>query len=225
MKKGFSVIACVLDRSGSMGSVVDDSIGGFNTFLKEQQKEPGEAKMTMVQFNHEYNIIHDFIDIKEVEPLTNKTYVPAGTTALLDAVGRTIDSLGQRLRNMKEKDRPENVIVVILTDGHENSSKEYAKSAIKEMIEHQQNKYNWSFIFLGANQDAFAEAAQIGIREQFTSGYRGDAIGTTYAYSGMSANVRAIRRRCSDSFNLSNWMDKNDNRDADVDSADTDGSK
>ena len=226
MKKDFSVIVCVLDRSGSMGSIVDDSIGGFNTFLKEQQEEPGEAKMTMVLFNHDYEIIHDFVDIKKVKPLTTKTYVPAGTTALLDAVGRTVDSLGDKLRDMDEKDRPENVIMVILTDGMENSSRDYARSAIKEKIEHQQDKYNWKFIFLGANQDAFAEAGGIGIRGQFVANYAADSFGTLGAYSSSSRAVKSIRRNCANDIKLSDMMDDyNKKRDIPDSDTGTDSSK
>ena len=222
MKKDFSVIACILDRSGSMGSVVDDSIGGFNTFLTEQKGEVGEAKMTMVLFNHEYNVVHDFVDIKKVKKLTTKTYVPAGTTALLDAVGRTVDSLGDRLREMKENERPENVIVVILTDGQENSSSDYSRRAIKEKIEHQQDKYNWSFVFLGANQDAFAEAGAMGIRAQFTTGFMSDSYGTIGAYSTSSNAVKSIRRGKGKQVNLHDMMSDYESKRNDKD---TDSSK
>ena len=218
MKKGFTVIACVLDRSGSMRQVAEDSIGGFNTFLEDQKKLDGEAKVSVVLFDHEYEVLHDFVDLKDVPTLDSETYVPRGMTALLDAVGRTVDDIGDKLKKMKEKDRPENVVFVILTDGYENQSVEYKVEQIKNMIDHQQDKYNWSFVFLGANQDAFSAATSFGIKDQFVSNYTGDSMGTKHAYGAMSASVGAIRCCATKGFSTQDWMDKNKSEDSDDDS-------
>ena len=186
----YTEIVCVIDKSGSMGSVTRDSINGFNEFLKQQQELPGEAKFTLILFDTNYNIICNGINIKDAEPLTNKTYVPSGFTALLDAVGKAIDSVGERLSNSLEK--PSKVIVAILTDGEENSSKEYSLATIKSKVEHQQNNYSWEFIYLGANQDAFAEASKLGIKAYNTFNYDIDNTMGTYALT-MSRAVKSYR--------------------------------
>ncbi|MFA6654109.1 MAG: vWA domain-containing protein, partial [Candidatus Delongbacteria bacterium] len=154
-KKDHTQLICVLDRSGSMESVADDAIGGFNTFIEEQKKQPGTMSVTLVLFDHEYLVPFKNKDIMKVEPLNRKSYVPRGVTALLDAVGRTVNEAGSELSKKKEKDRPEKVIVCILTDGLENASKEFKIEQIKKLIEHQKEKYSWDFVFLAANQDAF----------------------------------------------------------------------
>ena len=134
MKKDYTHISLVLDRSGSMDSVKADTIGSFNTFLKEQKENPKECTFTLVQFDNEYEIIHDFVSLKKSKNLTEKTFVPRGMTALYDAIGRTINSVGQKLADMSEEDRPERVIFVVLTDGEENSSKEFHRDQINEII-------------------------------------------------------------------------------------------
>ena len=134
-KKDFNEIICILDRSGSMASVATDAIGGFNQFLKDQKELPGEASLTVVLFDNKYELLHENTPINDVPDLNFKTYVPRGMTALLDAIGKTIDETGKRLKNTPEDQRPEKVIVSILTDGFENASCKYDKSKIKEMIE------------------------------------------------------------------------------------------
>ena len=160
MRNDLTDVTVVLDRSGSMQSCRDDAEGGLNTFIEEQKKQPGETLFTLVQFDTEYEFVHKGKPIRDVGPCE---LVPRGMTALLDAVGRAIAETGERLAAMPEPDRPGLVVFVIVTDGQENSSKEYTKPQIKEMIERQQNDYKWQFTFLGANQDAFAEAHGIGI--------------------------------------------------------------
>jgi len=211
MKENFTAIACLIDKSGSMANVVDDSIGGFNTFIKEQLKESGEVKATVVLFNHECNVVHDFVNLSDVRELTTKNYVPGGSTSLLDAVGSTINSLGNRLKNMNEDERPDEVIFVILTDGFENTSKEYNKAQIKGMIEHQQDKYNWKFVFLGANQDAFAEASSLGIKRDLVSSYCSDSFGTAAVYGAMSKGISAIRGKAGKVV-MSNYVNEEDSR-------------
>ena len=160
MKTDLTDITLVVDRSGSMNHIRVDAEGGVNSFIEQQAKEPGEALLTLVQFDTEYEFIHRGMPIQDVP---SYTLHPRGTTALLDAVGRAVNETGTRLANMDEKDRPGLVVFVIMTDGRENSSVEFTKQQVKELISHQQSVYNWQFVFLGADQDAFAEAADLGI--------------------------------------------------------------
>lgn len=186
-------VACVIDRSGSMSTVCSDAIGGFNTFLEEQKKGPGEAVLTLVLFDHEYLVVHDAVPVASVAPLDETTYVPRGNTALLDAIGRTIDDLGARLAAMPEEERPGGVIVAILTDGHENSSLEYTRRRVAEMIEHQRTVYNWSFVFLAANQDAIDEAKKMNMDPALAFRYDGTAHGTRSVMRTMSSTTSQLR--------------------------------
>lgn len=195
MEKGLSEIICIIDRSGSMGIIIDDAIGGFNHFLDEQKKLPGKAALTYVQFNSELEVIHENKPLQDVEPINKNTYNPCGVTALLDAVGKTIDSTGQRLAGIPEENRPENVIVAILTDGHENASRNYTLSQVREMINHQKETYSWEFIFLGANQDAFAEAAKMGIDREDSFNFHATKKGIKQAYDDMHETVSKYRKR------------------------------
>lgn len=163
MQTDLTEIAYVLDRSGSMASLTSDAIGGFNSFLNSQKQLPGRANFTLVLFDHEYLVTHKGVDIQRVPELNGKSYVPRGQTALLDAIGRTIDELGARLAAIPEEKRPAKVIVAIFTDGFENASHVYTTDRLAASIKHQQEKYSWEFLFLAANQDAIATAAQIAI--------------------------------------------------------------
>jgi len=183
----------ILDRSGSMRDLALDTIGGFNSFVDGQKKEDGEARLTTVLFDDKYEILHYGIDIKDVPVLTENEYYARGMTAMLDAIGITINDVGDRLSKTKEEERPGKVIFVITTDGQENSSKEFTKTQIKEMIELQQNKYNWKFLFLGANVDSFHEAESIGIARNFAANYQPSAAGTSDLYDSVSDAVRSVR--------------------------------
>lgn len=187
-------IVLIIDKSGSMDSIKDDAIGGFNSFLTEQKNIDRDANVTFVLFDDRYDLIHNGKDINEVEELTNKTYRPSGTTALLDAVGRTIDRVGERLDELKDSEKPENVIVFILTDGLENASSDYSRNQIKEMIKHQESKYSWEFIYGGANQNAFAEAGGMGIKAQNTFNFEATGKGTRRAYENSSDMVANYRK-------------------------------
>ena len=189
MKDNLSDIICILDRSGSMESVRSDAIGGFNSFLADQKQQPGQAHFTLVLFNHEYFLVHD-----HAQPLDEHTYQPQGTTALLDAVGRTIDDVGNRLHNTPEAERPSKVIVAILTDGLENASKDYSRNRIAEMIKHQQEKYSWEFIFLAANQDAIATASEISIAAKDAVSFQASPDGVRHAHAMMSQEISRRRR-------------------------------
>lgn len=184
-------IACVIDRSGSMNDIRSDAIGGFNAFLRDQKSVAGECKLTLVLFNHEYSIVHDGVNLQDVPELTEQTYVPSGTTALLDAVGRTVDTIGGRLD--KQADKPKKVIVVILTDGMENASKDYTRSRVAEMIKHQQEKYSWEFIFLAANQDAFSVGGALNIKTANTVPFAANSAGTKAVYASASTITRGYR--------------------------------
>ena len=188
-------IVCIIDRSGSMEPVRSDAIGGFNAFLEAQQKLPGDAHLTLVLFDHEYDRVLDAVPLAAVQPFTAETYMPRGTTALLDAVGRTIDDVGDRLANTPEVVRPGKVLVCILTDGMENASRDYTRDRVKGMIEHQQQKYGWEFMFLAANQDAFGEAGAMGIASQDAASYVSDGPGTYAAYQRVSERAARARRR------------------------------
>ena len=172
MKAGFTYIIMLLDRSGSMVSLREDTIGGFNSFVEEQRKVPGEAVLTLAQFDDKFKICYKALPLAEVPKLTEETFVPRGSTALRDAAARLMISAGQHLSTMKEEDRPENVIFVIITDGKENSSKETPAHILKEMIDLQTNVYKWQFLFLGANMDAALVAQDMGM-----SGLRYNATG------------------------------------------------
>ena len=193
MNKNLTELVFVLDRSGSMSSMVKEAMGGFNVFLEEQKKVEGEAKLTVVLFDHEYTLLCNGKNIKEVEPLTDSTYSPRGTTALLDAVGRVVDDIGKRLAATPEEQRPGKVLIAILTDGQENASKDYKKHKIHEMIKHQTSKYAWEFLFLAANQDAFAEAQLLGISFQNTSNYVNSSRGVMDAFDAISCSTSAYR--------------------------------
>jgi hypothetical protein len=163
MQADLTEIAYILDRSGSMQSLASDAIGGFNAFLDSQQKLEGRANFTLVLFDHEYLLVHNSIDIRQVPPLDDATYIPRGNTAMLDATGRTIEEIGACLANTPESERPSKVIIAIFTDGLENSSRVYTHERIAAMIQHQQEKYGWEFLFLAANQDAIASAQKLSI--------------------------------------------------------------
>lgn len=193
MKDNLTELIFILDRSGSMQSMAVEAIGGFNAFLEEQKKQAGEAKLTLVLFDNEYLLVHDGKNIQEVEPLNETTFQPRGTTGLLDAVGRTVDDVGRRLSETPEADRPSKVLVAILTDGQENASSDYTRSKIHDMITHQTEKYSWQFLFLAANQDAFAEATNLGISLKNTASYTADAQGLTRAFASVSYAASSYR--------------------------------
>ena len=193
MKASLTELVFLLDKSGSMSGLANDTIGGFNTMIKKQKDEDGEAYVTTVLFDNYNQILHDHLPLVEVPLLTEKEYLPMGSTALLDAVGNTINSVGARLNSTPEEERPEKVIFIITTDGYENSSREFTKAKVKEMIEHQRNKYSWTFIFLGANMDAVAEASSLGIDPGFSKTYSWTSVGTSSVYGAVANAVTGLR--------------------------------
>lgn len=193
MKANKAEMVFILDRSGSMGGLENDTIGGYNAMLKKQQDEPGEAIITTVLFDDQYEILHDRIDIKGVRPITEKDYFVRGSTALLDAIGKTINKISNVQRNTAEDEQASKVIFVITTDGLENASREYSYEKIKGMVELEKHKYGWEFIFLGANIDAIGTAAKMGIDGNRAANYHADALGTHLNYKAVSKAMSTLR--------------------------------
>ncbi|MCQ2575868.1 MAG: VWA domain-containing protein [Treponema sp.] len=193
MKKGLTEIVFILDKSGSMSGLEKDTIGGYNSFLKKQKEVEGEAFVSTVFFDDYSSVIHDRVDIKEITPLTEDDYCPGGCTALLDAIGGAIHHIGNIHKYAREEDVPEKTVFVIITDGQENASHQFAYTKIKQMIERQKEKYNWEFLFLGANIDAIAEAAKIGINMDRAVQYECDETGTMLNFETMANAVHELR--------------------------------
>lgn len=171
----------------------NDTIGGYNTLLEKQKAVSGECFITTVLFNNNFEILHDRIDIKAVSKITDKEYCVGGSTALLDAIGRTINKIGNAQKHTAEEYRAEKVMVVIITDGEENSSREYSAERVKQMIEHEKTKYGWEFIFLGTNIDAVQTAGRFGIGVDRAVDYLADSEGTNLNFRAMSAAVTEFR--------------------------------
>ena len=193
MKKNLTEIVFILDRSGSMAGLEDDTIGGFNAMIEKQRKEAGEALVSTVLFDHETEVIHDRVDIRRIEPITRKEYYVRGSTALLDAVGGAIHHIGNVHKYAREEDRPEKTLFVITTDGMENASHKYSYARLKAMIERQKEKHGWEFLFLGANIDAAREAARFGIGADRAANYHADSKGTNVIYETVSEAITQVR--------------------------------
>jgi uncharacterized protein YegL len=199
-------IAFILDRSGSMESMTHAAISGFNEFLKAQQAtlddhgQPIPATFTLILFDHEYLAVHNRQDIQTARPMNLETYVPRGNTALLDAIGRTIDHIGSELAATPEAERPAKVIIAILTDGEENSSRQFSMEDINRRITHQTEKYQWEFMFLGANQDAIATAARMGIHARHAATFAAnedDLHASTATFAKRVSTSRKAGMMCS----------------------------
>ena len=190
MKTGYTDISFILDRSGSMSSIKSDTEGGFNTFLAEQKKVDGECTVNLYQFDSHYEVVYENIPVADAPELL---LTPRGNTALLDAIGRTVEGRGAYYATLAEDQRPEHVIMVIMTDGEENASKEYTLDMIKSMLEHQQDAYHWQVIYLGANQDAIKVGAQMGIQKDSTMSYATSAAGVGSSYASVSNSVSLVR--------------------------------
>lgn len=204
MKTGITELVFILDKSGSMAGLEGDTIGGFNAMLKKQQDEQGEAVVTTVLFDDTYELLHDRINIKGIKPITDKEYYVGGSTALLDAIGKTIHKIGNVQKNTNEDLRADKVIFVITTDGMENASREYSNEKIKQMVERQKEKYGWEFIFLGANIDAIATAQRFGIGKDRAVNFNADEEGTMLNFKVISDTVSNFRVNCCID---ENWKD------------------
>lgn len=183
----------ILDRSGSMSGLEKDTIGGFNSMLEKQRKEPGDAVVSTVLFDNETEVIHDRVVIADVPNLTDKEYFVRGCTALLDAVGGAIHHIGNVHKYARKEDVPEKTLFIITTDGMENASHHYTYDKVRHMIEHQKERYGWEFLFLGANIDAAAEAKRFGIDESMAANYHCDEVGTVLNYEVISEAITSVR--------------------------------
>jgi uncharacterized protein YegL len=193
MKKGLTELVFILDKSGSMGGLESDTIGGCNAMLDRQKTIEGDCRVTTVLFDNDHELLHDRADIRAVSPLTDKEYQVGGSTSLLDAIGSAIDKIGNALKHTADDYRPEKVMFVIVTDGEENSSREYTFDRLRSLIERQKSRYGWEFVFLGANIDAARTAGRFGIAPDRAVDYLADSEGTKLNFKVMSAAVKVFR--------------------------------
>lgn len=208
MKKGLTELVFILDRSGSMSGLEADTIGGFNGMIEKQKKEKGEVVVSAVLFDDVSEVLYDRVDIRKIPPMTDKQYFVRGCTALLDAVGSSVQYIKNVRKGLPKEERPEKTIFIITTDGMENASTMYSYAKVKEMIKKRQAK-NWEFIFLGANIDAAAEADRMGIKASRAVNYTCDAVGTALNYQVLNETVRKMRG-CSTAPLMTEMMDQAD---------------
>ena len=193
MKKDLVELVFILDRSGSMSGLEEQTIGGFNRLISEQKEVKGEAIVSTVLFDNGFEVLHNRVNLKQIEPMTEKQYYVRGSTALLDAIGRSIIKIRQVHKQLNESEIPEKTVFFITTDGMENASKEFDYTRIKDYIELQKEKYGWEFIFMGANIDAIKTASRFGIHEDRAVHYHSDEQGTNLNYRVMSETIRDLR--------------------------------
>lgn len=204
MKKNLTELVFILDRSGSMQGLEADTIGGFNSMLNKQKKEPGEALVSTVLFDDRVEVLHDRVRVERVKPITDREYYVRGCTALLDAVGGAIHHIGNIHKYARPEDVPEHTLFVITTDGMENASHRYSACAVRQMIRRQKKKYGWEFLFLGANIDAVETAGHLGIDADRAVNYHCDSEGTRLNYQVLTQAVSAVR--CSAPLDA-HWKD------------------
>jgi uncharacterized protein YegL len=192
MKENLTELVAILDRSGSMYGLTEETIAGYNKFIAEQKELPGEANLTTILFDDQYDILHDGVPLREIRSITTREYYTRGSTALLDALGKTINTVGQKLAHTQEEERPGKVLFLVITDGYENASQEFSAKQIRKMVEHQREKYKWEFLFLGANIDAFATASSMGICHAYN--YTADKARIGIVHSAMSVAARSFRK-------------------------------
>ena len=209
MKKDLTEIVFILDRSGSMGGLEGDTIGGFNAMIEKQKKEPGEALVSTVLFDDVSEVLHDRVPLEKIEPMTERQYWVRGCTALIDAIGGAIRHISRVHKYIREEDVPEHTIFIITTDGMENASREFSSKEVKRMIE-DKKELGWEFLFLGANIDAVETAKHFGIDESRAVTYRSDKKGTRMNYAAMSSAISQLR--CEAEIDAS-WKDEIVNRD------------
>ncbi|WP_052591500.1 vWA domain-containing protein [Paracholeplasma brassicae] len=208
MKKDLVELIFILDRSGSMAGLEKDTIGGFNSMIKRQKETKGQALVTTVLFDDHYELIHQRKRISNVNDMTTNEYFVRGTTALLDAIGRSVTQIIACHKKLKNDEIPERTVVVITTDGMENASREYSSAKIKQMIEFQKEKYQWEFIFLGANMDALNTAKDFGISEDRVANYHADEEGTELNFRVIAETISELRVKKSISSDWKNEIDE-----------------
>ena len=193
MKKNLTELVMILDRSGSMGGLESDTIGGYNSMLRKQREAEGEVLVSTVLFDNTSEVLYDRIPLREMPQMTEKEYYVRGSTALLDAIGGAIHHIGNVHKYAREEDRPEKTIFVITTDGFENASRRYTYEKVRQMVERQKEKYGWEFLFLGANMDAIETAGRFGIAADRAVNYNSDAVGTALNYEVLADTVCEMR--------------------------------
>ena len=193
MKKNLTELVMILDRSGSMGGLESDTIGGYNSMLKKQREAEGEVLVSTVLFDDRTEVLYDRVPLEKLPQMTEKEYYVRGCTALLDAVGGAVRHIGNVHKYAREEDRPEKTIFVITTDGLENASREYSYDRVKKMVERQKEKYGWEFLFLGANIDAIETAGRFGITADRAANYHSDRKGTALNYEVLADTVCEMR--------------------------------
>lgn len=193
MNKNLTELVFILDRSGSMAGLESDTIGGFNALIEKQKKEDGDAFVSVVLFDNESEVIYDRVDLKKIEPMTDRQYFVRGCTALLDAIGGAVHHIGNVHKYAREEDRPGKTLFVITTDGLENASRRYGADEVRRMVKRQQEEHGWEFLFLGANIDAVSTASHFGIRPDRAVRYNSDREGTALNYQVVSEAVCSVR--------------------------------
>ncbi len=193
MKENLTELVFILDRSGSMQSLTDDTIGGFNSLIEKQRGEKGECFVSAVLFNNASTVLYDRVPLDKIPAMTRKDYAAQGGTALIDAIGAAIHHIGNVHKYARSEDVPQNTLFVIVTDGMENSSRHYTSDRVKQMIERQKSKYGWEFLFIGANIDAVETAQNFGISKECAVDYIADSEGTDVAYGAVCAAVSMMR--------------------------------
>ena len=193
MKKGLTEMLFILDRSGSMSGLETETIGGYNGLIEKQRHVEGSAIVNTVLFDGEMNVIHNRVPLEKVKPLTEKEYYARGCTALLDAVAKSVKHIRKVQKGLPEEEKPEHTIVVITTDGEENSSREYTLDKVKRLVKRMQEKHNWEFMFLGANIDAISAAGRIGISADRAVRYKSDRRGTAIGQTGNRVELQSRR--------------------------------
>lgn len=193
MRKDLTELVFIIDRSGSMSGLESDTIGGFNSMIRKQKQAEGEAVISTVLFDNVSEVLHDRVNVKDIQSMTEHDYTVRGTTALLDAIGGAIHHIGNVHKYARQEDVPEHTMFVITTDGMENASRYYSSDKVKKMIERQKVKYGWEFLFLGANIDAVETASHFGIGADRAVNYNCDSEGTALNYEVVSDAICSVR--------------------------------
>lgn len=207
MKKANNIteLVFILDRSGSMGGLESDTIGGFNSLIEKQKRQDGKCYVSTVLFDNYSEVIHDRVELENIKPMTDKDYYVRGCTALIDAIGGAIRHIANIHKYARPEDVPEHTMFVIMTDGQENASHIYTSAKVKTMIEHEKEKYGWEFLFIGANIDAVETASHFGIHEDRAVNYHADSKGTSIVYDTVADTVCCMRNSAPIS---TDWSDK-----------------
>ena len=193
MKNNITELVFILDKSGSMSGLESDTIGGFNSLIENQKKKDGKCYVTTVLFDTDFSKVHDRVELSEIRKMTADDYIPGGCTALLDAIGSTVKHIANIHRYARPEDVPEHTVFAIMTDGLENASRCFSREEIKRMISHEQEKYGWEFLFLGANIDSVETACSMGINPQKAANYHADAVGTQISWQSIGKAVGRVR--------------------------------